>query len=275
VLVVGGGPAGLEAARVAALGGHRVTLAEASPKLGGNIALAARHAPKMHTMGDLTNWLEREVYRLGVEVRTNCYMDAVDVRAAAPDAVIVATGALPRTDGVQSTQPAQPARGADQAHVLSSIDLLTSPRKDWGKTALVHDDGGHYEALAAAEFLIERGVAVTFVTGHPSLAPMLDFISRTDPTLARLRRGDFRLFTRTHLAEIRAGECVLRPLYGDRTDTVPAELVVLGGAWESTRELYDELQADLPSITLVGDALAPRDLQAAVAEGHRAARAIK
>jgi NADPH-dependent 2,4-dienoyl-CoA reductase/sulfur reductase-like enzyme len=77
VLVIGGGPAGMEAARISRLRGHRVTLVEAGPDLGGQVAVAKR-APRLHTIGDIAFWLEQEIYRLGVEVRTSTYFDVED-----------------------------------------------------------------------------------------------------------------------------------------------------------------------------------------------------
>jgi 2,4-dienoyl-CoA reductase-like NADH-dependent reductase (Old Yellow Enzyme family)/thioredoxin reductase len=274
VLVVGGGPGGLEAARVAALSGHRVSLFEASSSLGGTVNVA-KLAPKMHTFGDITDWLEREVERLGVEVRTNTYVEAADVLAEKPDAVIVATGARPRMDGVQVAIPAQPTIGVEQSHVLSSTELLTDRRRTLGGHALVFDDVGGYEAVAAADFLIEKGVAVTFATRCSSFAPIVDTWTRAEPALERLQAGRFRLVTRAHLVEVRPRECVIRPLQGSEHVVVPADHVVLVLPRESLADLHGELRGAVPHLALVGDALSPRDLQAAIREGHLAARSIQ
>ncbi|MGE0386054.1 MAG: FAD-dependent oxidoreductase [Gammaproteobacteria bacterium] len=273
VLIVGGGPAGLEAARVAALRGHRVVLAEASPRLGGAVNVAKR-APHLHGLGDSTDWLEREVYRLGVQVRLNTYMDADAVRAEGADHVIVATGSLPRTDGFQIAIPGEPARGVDQPHVVSSTELLTNPNLKLGGTALVLDDVGHYEAIAAAEFLIGKGVAVTYVTWHPLMAPQVESFARTIPALTRLHTGSFDLLTRHALVEVQPGRCLVRPLQGTRTREVPADTVVLVQFGEPLRDLYDELRPALPGLQIVGDAAAPRDVLVAIAEGHMAARGL-
>ena len=123
VLIVGGGPAGMEAARVAALRGHRVILAEAGPRLGGTI-LAARRAPRMQAIGDFTDWLEREVLRLGVEVRTGSYVEPEDVLAERPDVLLVATGAISRGDGIQAARPGLPPEGCGLPHVTDAADLL-------------------------------------------------------------------------------------------------------------------------------------------------------
>jgi hypothetical protein len=273
VLVVGGGPAGMEAARIAALKGHKVTLVEASSALGG-AANIAKLAPRMHTFGDFTSWLEREVYRLGVNVRTGAFMDAADIRTEEPDAVILATGGLPRMDGMQAAAPSQPAIGVGLEHVVSSTDLLTESVIAHGKTALVFDDVGGYEAVGSAEFLIEKGLAVTFATRCSSFAPIVDTWTRAEPALQRLYAGDFRLMTRMQLLEIRPGECVVRPLQGSRSEVVAADLVVLVMPRDPLSSLYGELLGTVPSVSIVGDAKAPRDLQVAVREGHLAARAL-
>jgi 2,4-dienoyl-CoA reductase-like NADH-dependent reductase (Old Yellow Enzyme family)/thioredoxin reductase len=273
VLVIGGGPAGMEAARVAALAGHHVNLVEANARLGGLVNVA-RLAPTMQNFGDIGDWLDREVHRLGVTVRTGTFMDAADVQRENADVVIVATGSTPRMDGVQAMVPAQAAMGVDLPHVISSTDLLTDRKRVFGQHALVFDDVGHYEAVAAADLLIEKGVAVTFATRCSSFAPIVDSWTRAEPALERLQRGRFRLLTRMQLLEVRANDSVLRPLQGNTREIVPAELVVLVLARSPLAGLYQELRGTVPRLVLVGDALSPRDLQAAIREGHMAARNI-
>jgi 2,4-dienoyl-CoA reductase-like NADH-dependent reductase (Old Yellow Enzyme family) len=132
VLVVGGGPAGMEAARVAALSGHQVILAEADSRLGGCVNIAKR-APRRMGIGDITSWLEHEVFRLGVDVRLGTYIESTDVVAIAPDVVIVATGSLPEIDGDQYLVPGEVAKGMHLPHVISSHDLLLDQtNRDWG-----------------------------------------------------------------------------------------------------------------------------------------------
>jgi 2,4-dienoyl-CoA reductase-like NADH-dependent reductase (Old Yellow Enzyme family)/thioredoxin reductase len=273
LLVVGGGPAGMEAARVGALLGHKVVLAEANSRLGGAVN-AAKRSPAYLGVGDIVNWQEREIYRLGVEVRLGTYLEAEGVLAERADAVIVATGSMPRMDGVQFGIPAQPASGVNLPHVVSSIDLLLGPGRDLGRSALVLDDTGHFEALAAAEWLIAKGVAVTFVTRFGTITPYVETTLRTVPALERLYKGDFTLLTRHQLLEIRAGSARVRPTQSERIVEVAADTVVLVTPNEPLRSLYDELRDRQSNIVLVGDALAPRDLQVAIGEGHRATRAL-
>lgn len=274
VVVIGGGPAGMEAARIAATAGHRVTLMEASPDLGGLVNVAKR-APNLYTLGDYTTWQQNEIYRLGVEVRLNSYVEAADVLAEKPDAVIVATGGIPRLDGVQTARPGVEARGVDKSHVISSVDLITGGAP-LGKTALVFDDLGHYEAVAAAEFLVSKGVDVTFATRFSSFAPSMEFTMRNEPALRRLQKGPgtFRLLTRMFLAEVRDGECDLQPLQGEAIETVSADTVVLVFTRDALRDIYNELDGKVAYCAIAGDAESPGDLQIAIREGHMAARAI-
>ena len=272
ILVVGGGPSGMESARVAALMGHKVVLAEASSKLGGAVN-AAKKSPRLYGIGDITDWQEREIFRLGVELRLGTYLDADGVMAEGADAVVVATGSMPRMDGVQFGLPSAPAKGFDLPHVLSSHDVMLGPPRDLGRSALVLDDTGHFEAIAVAEFLVAKGIAVTFVTRHWSITPYVDTTMRTVPALERLYAGGFTLLTRHHLVEIRSGSASVRPSQSERTTEVQADTVVLITPNEPMRGLYDELRDRHRHIWLVGDALSPRDLQAAIAEGHRMTRA--
>ena len=278
VLVIGGGPAGMEAARMARLRGHNVTLVEAGPHLGGQLAVAKR-APRLHTIGDIAFWLEQEIYRLGVEVRTNTYWEAENVVAEKPDYVVVATGALPRGNGIQYAAPEAPVKGFGLPHVISSEDLLTSPQRDLGKAALVFDDIGHYEALAAAEYLMSKGLAVTFATRFAMIGPLVDQLSRVEPAFARFASsGRFTPLLRAKLEWIERGSCAVRVPYRAEPEIVPADTVVLITAREPVRQLYDDLRQcgfePGRNLTLVGDAHAPRDLQYAITEGHRFVRAM-
>ncbi|MBI1179370.1 MAG: FAD-dependent oxidoreductase [Alphaproteobacteria bacterium] len=273
VLVIGGGPAGLEAARVAALRGHEVVLAEATDQLGGMMNFAAK-LPKRHGIADIVKWQEAEIFRLGVEVRLGTYMEADDVTAEAPDAVIVATGSMPRMDGIQSTNPGEPVARFDRPNVLSSIDLLTHGRNRIGKSAVVIDDVGHYEAIGVAEYLVEAGAAVSFVTTQAMFGPKVETALMTEPALERLSGKDFRVYTRYRVTELGDEEATIAPTHAGAKSRVPAETVVFVSANRPNRELFDELRGKIPEVHVVGDANSPRFLQTAIREGHLAAKAI-
>ena len=151
VVVVGGGPAGLEAARICAERGHEVVLFEASSKLGGQVLLAGKPGWRRDLLG-ITEWLERECARLGVTVRLNSWAERQDILAEAPDVVLIATGGVPHTDWVEG-----------DATILSSWDVLSGMASLDGEV-LVHDQTGRNVAMAAADYLSEAGVSVTLNT---------------------------------------------------------------------------------------------------------------
>jgi NADPH-dependent 2,4-dienoyl-CoA reductase/sulfur reductase-like enzyme len=272
VLVIGGGPAGLEAARVAALRGHKVVLAEATDELGGMMNFAAK-LPKRHGIADITKWQEAEIFRLGVEVRLGTYMETDDVLAANPDAVIVATGSMPRMDGIQSTNPGEPIGHFDRPNVLSSVDLLTHGRNRIGKTAVVVDDTGHYEAVGIAEYLIENGATVSYINTQAMFAPKVETALMTEPALERM--GDkLRVYTRYRVTDIGDEEATIAPTYPGEAKPVPAETVVFVSPNRPNRDLCNELKGKVAEVHVVGDANSPRFLQTAIREGHLAAKAI-
>src|SRR5258708_4012646 len=112
VFIIGGGPAGMEAARVAALMGCRVTLAEASADLGGTAAIAAR-APRLANIGDIVLWLKETVYQLGVDVQLSTYVGSEDIESIDADYIVIATGSQPRMDGFHMQTPGLPPACCD------------------------------------------------------------------------------------------------------------------------------------------------------------------
>ena len=151
IVVVGGGPAGMEAARVCAGRGHDVVLFEAANRLGGQVLLAGKPGWRRDLLG-IIEWLERECAHLGVDIRLNSYADEAMVRAESPDVVFIATGGVPHTDWVEG-----------DAVLLSSWDVLSGMASLDGDV-LVHDQTGRNTALAATDHLSEHGAAVTLNT---------------------------------------------------------------------------------------------------------------
>jgi len=273
VLIVGGGPAGMEAARIAATAGHHVILAEAMPSLGG-LTNVYRTAPRMGTIGDIAGWLEQEVYRLDVEVRLSTWLDADDIIAEQADTVILAIGADLDPVLRQVQFPADEIVIEAGARAVTSIELFTE-RVDRGRSAVVVDEVGHYEAIASAEYLLEQGVAVTFVTRHKMFAPGIDITLRTQSALERLyARGDFTLRVDTQLVAARPGSVDLRPQFGTRVETVSADTVVWVPIRPGQPALAAELEAQGVTPLCIGDMLAGRNLQTAIREGHLAARGL-
>lgn len=148
VVVVGGGPGGLEAARVCAERGHTVVLFEAQGQLGGQVVLAARASERQSELAGITGWLEHEVRLLGVDVRLNSPVDVDDVLAENADVVLVATGGWPDTDFLA---------GSGQPLVHTSWDVLAGQVQPGG-AVLVYDDHGAERAASVVEYLGDRGV---------------------------------------------------------------------------------------------------------------------
>ena len=275
IVIVGGGPAGLEAARIAATCGHQVVLFEAQSNLGGAINIA-KLAPNAAQIGDIVLWLEAEVYRLGVDVRLSTFAEADEILSESPDSVIVATGSIPRMDGVQAAIPGVPLPGMAQSHVYSSHDIYHVSIPTLGKAALVFDDVGHFEALGIAEYLVQQGLAVTFVTRFGSIAPDMEAIFRLEPILRRLRQGDFRYVVRARIDEIGRGECKIGWLEGDQIETVPIDTVVMVTNNVANADTYHDLNGASRrlgfALEIIGDAASPRDLQVAIREGHMMGR---
>ncbi len=159
VVVVGAGPAGLEAARVAGARGHSVTVFEAASEAGGQVRLAARSRRRSELIG-IVDWRLERCADAGVAFRFNTFADAADVIAESPDVVIVATGGLPNTDILDA--------GNDL--VVSSWDILSGDAQP-GANVLVFDDNGGHPGLQAAEMLAEAGAAVEIVTPERFFAP--------------------------------------------------------------------------------------------------------
>ena len=148
LLVIGGGPAGLEAARISAERGHQVVLLEAADQLGGKLRMATRARWRGDIAG-IIDWRRSELEHLRVDVRLNVLAEAQDVMAENPDVVIVATGGLPDLDWLE---------GAEHA---TSIDDLLSGSAPAMEDVVVYDGTGRHPAPTAVEWLHEKGVSAT------------------------------------------------------------------------------------------------------------------
>ena len=275
VVIIGGGPAGLEAARTARLRGHHVVLHEASHQLGGALNLA-RLAPRMQGMDDILGWLRDEVSRLGVDVRLSSYVDADAVLAAEPNVVLVATGAQANLDGRLICAPGEPVVGIDSPHVLSTVDLLTQPGLKLGHRALVYDEMGQWEAVAIVEYLLERNIDVTLATRFAAISPLTQATARLDPALLRFGQhpAGFRAVTRSQLVSVETGKAVLRTNGSNGDETIAADTVVMVTYKRPVDQLAVDLQGRVPQVQVIGDALSGRDLQVAIRDGHLAGRGI-
>ena len=256
VLVVGGGPAGMQCAVTAARRGCRVTLCEAAPDLGGQVRLAAR-VPNRAEFGDLARNLEGELRREAVEVRLGERLTAEGVLAEPWDAVVCCTGARPE-------KPAE--------HVLSVWELMEGAPV--GERVAVVDLVGFHQATSAAEWLAQRGHRVHVLT--PTLTPGQDLGLTLDLENwhRRVLAMDVRITTsvaplgyeRDHVQAVEAYS-------GRQVELGPFDTVVVANHGRADDELYRALDGRV-EVHRAGDCVAPRRAGNAVNEGHRVALAL-
>ena len=266
VVVVGGGPAGLEASRVAALRGHRVTLLEAGSELGGRLK-HVHNVAHYEEMKHLFDFLVPQARKAGVNIKVNTPGTVESILAEEPDEIVVATGATP-------TVPDIPGDGS--VPVLTgdeSVDLSGHE----GRNVIMMDDDGYYWSAAMAESLAASGKQLTITTRFFEVFREIPIVSR----IAMLREMDKRgavLKSSTYVARTSNGGVILSHYLTQREEVVEnvAAIVWVGSA-QPNGSLADELQdAGIEKIRIrtVGDAFSPRRLPQALVEAHAAGRAI-
>jgi 2,4-dienoyl-CoA reductase-like NADH-dependent reductase (Old Yellow Enzyme family) len=263
VVVVGGGVAGLEAARAAARRGHQVIVLERRPVIGGRARLALARRGR-ERWGLYLDWLAAELADAGAEVRVGVDADADAVLAERPDAVVLATGSVPRAEAM----PAGPIPARDADAVLE--DGAPAPARATG--AVVVDDEAGFVAPTVAETLAGRGWQVEIVSPLPGVAAEIDPTQRPF-VLRRLERARVQLSPNVECVRSEPAGVVLRHVHaGSETHRDGVGLIVIAGhrrAAPGPRAALRERRPDL-ELHVIGDALAPRTLLDAVAEGARA-----
>lgn len=270
VLVVGAGPAGLEAARGAAERGHSVILAEAMPQIGGQFRLAGLQ-PRRAQILDFLDWYERELDLLGVDLRLNQFLDDDAIREIGADEVVLATGSLPDEDGFQRWLPHLPALpGIDRGGVWPAEAAMRREAR-LGDEVILYDEGGTWKGVGTAWFLAEAGHKVTIVTPDTHIGKELARTAADGYARARLARLGVRFVTETAIAEWLGNEGGARLVsLLDQSETVlPASALVMA----TTNRAFDLLSEPLADLnpTLIGDAAAPRLAPFAIYEGRKTA----
>ena len=276
VVVVGGGPGGMEAAHTAAARGHNVTLLERSPELGGALRLAAT-LPGREEIWELARWRIDECTRQGVEVRTGVDATADSVLALAPEAVVIATGGTPSKVARSAYHP-MPVPGSEQDWVLDHVDalqrLLADPNSLGNKVVLL-DGVGHAQAIGLGEMLATHGHEAICVTTLP--VPMALDGETQAAILPRAVQAGMVWRPNTALAFIGDHEVTLADVLSRKLEVInDVSSVVIRTNGLPDDSLYRELRERAPEldIQIVGDAIAVRPVDRAVYDGHIAARAL-
>ena len=266
VLVVGSGPAGLEAARVAAECGHRVDIHEAAPVIGGQFRLAGEQ-PRRAQITDLLNWYERQFDRLSVRLHLNSYLEQDEVRAIGADVVVLATGSLPDEDATQRWLPQLgPLPGLENGQVYSAEDVMRREAR-LGDSVIVYDEGGNMRGVGTAWYLAETGKQVTLVTPDPFVGKELSRTSADIPIRAKLAQLSVQMLTEHAILNWSGNGARLKNLLDGAEVDVPSSALVMA----TTNRAFDPLSEELTDldVRLIGDAQAPRQAPWAFYEGRK------
>lgn len=233
ITIVGAGPAGVEAARVAAERGHEVTVFEAADRPGGQIRLTAQDE-RRREMISVIAWRMAQCEKKGVKFQFNCFADVAAVLATQPDEVIIATGGLPHVDAL--------AAGNDLVH--SAWDILSGDVKP-GSNVLIFDDAGDHAALQAADLISATGAAVEIVTPDRSFSPEVMAMNLV-PYMRNLQERNTTFTVTWRLTSVaREGNqlrAVLGSDYGDFTRERLVDQVIVNHGTRPLDELYFELK---------------------------------
>ena len=278
VLIVGAGPAGLEAARALGARGYAVMLAEAGRDLGGRVTREAA-LPGMSEYIRVRDYRAQQLLTLpNVEVFRDSRMTADDVFAVGADHDAIATGARWRADRFDGETYVPVAEGAAAARVLTADDIMDGRLPEG--PALVFDGDGYYLGGVIAERLRAAGLPVTYVTPADSVSRWASYTSERWRIQARLVALGVGIETGRVLARFDGREAVLDCVYGGAERIVPADTVVMVTARRPVDDLFHAIAdragaSGLPfTLTRIGDCEAPAIIAAAVHAGHRYAREL-
>jgi len=263
VTIIGGGPAGLEAARVAAERGHRVTLFEASEELGGQLSLWAQ-APMTSEFRKTLNWYQTQLTQLQVRILTNKTITAEDIATLDADVLVLATGA-------KAAAPLPKAQGSNDISVIDPWQAIADPPTR--KHILINDEGGGRSALSAADKLLDQN-KITLVTAEYALGELVTATVRA-PIYKRFLASHVEMYPSQEIHSINGSTVTLRSVHtGYETHIEDVDLVVdwRGATAETT--LQPAVEASGLPHYVIGDCLAPRQVNIAIAEGALAAQSI-
>ncbi len=273
VLVVGGGPAGLEAARVSAERGHKVTIVEANDNLGGQFRLAGMQ-PRRGQIIDLLDWYFRQLSQMKVEVRLNTLMEADEIKRFDADVTVFATGSYPADTGFQKAIPhMEKLPGIEIGGVYSAEDVMAR-RAQVGKSVLLLDEGGNWKGCGTAWKLAEEGHAVTLVTPDPLVGKELQRTAADYPLRKRLAELGVDFILESAITSWnREGAEVFNFLNGKK-QFVQANSLVFATPNIAEDSLFNELHGSGLKIINIGDSAGPRQAPFVIYEGCKTGLSI-
>ena len=273
VLVVGGGPAGLEAARVSAERGHKVTIVEANDNLGGQFRLAGMQ-PRRGQIIDLLDWYFRQLSQMKVEVRLNTLMEADEIKRFDADVTVFATGSYPADTGFQKAIPhLEKLPGIEIGGVYSAEDVMAR-RAQVGKSVLLLDEGGNWKGCGTAWKLAEEGHAVTLVTPDPLVGKELQRTAADYPLRKRLAELGVDFILESAITSWnREGAEVFNFLNGKK-QFVQANSLVFATPNIAEDSLFNELHGSGLNIINIGDSAGPRQAPFVIYEGRKTGLSI-
>lgn len=258
VFIVGGGPAGMEAARVAAMRGHHVTLADSNDQLGGQLLIAVL-PPHKEELAGLTSYLAGQMKKLGVRVELGQKVDATFVEKAKPDVVVVATGATPIVPEIS---------GVKGDNVAMALDVLTGKKEVGSNVVIV---GGGMVGCETAEFLVAKGKKVTIVEMLGKIGADIERANRW-VVLGRLRQLGIRMEVNARVEEITSKG--LKARRNGNLETFHGDTVVLAVGMQSDCKLVQELEGKIAEMHVIGDSDKPGKIVQAIESAFAVARSI-
>lgn len=260
IAIIGGGPAGLEAAKNAAQRGHSVTIFEASDGLGGQFLYAAS-LPHRSELRGLIDHLQSELRRLSVNIVLNTKINGIEDLGDGFDVAVIATGAAanPLNEEMVAT------------HVTSWFDILENgapPPQGSGRAVMVDDGSAFWWTYGVAESLMEAGWQVLISTPSASIAANIPTES-VGPLLARLGSGDTEFRVLTVLESINSTGALLMNATSGHLDEIACDLVVVQTGRSSRTDLFESLSKSEIETHAIGDCVSPRRVSHAIFEGQR------
>lgn len=259
VLVIGGGPAGMEAARVAALRGHQVTLWEKGARLGGQLIPAAV-PPHKDRIAPLYQYLERQLQKLGVRIQVGKEATAAAVAEYNPDVAVVATGVRPFVPDIP---------GLDKIKFVQAGDVLEGKVKVGQKVAII---GGELVGCETAEFLADQGKQVTVMRRGAEMATSVGPSNRAF-FLSRLLDKGVTLLREVRYDGINPKGVIITTRDGEER-TIAADTVILAAGSVPDTKLYEAIKDKVAEVYCVGDCVEPRTIRDAISEGFHTGQKI-